>query len=390
MYLNYRAISRVVAFFTVIFAIAMIPSAIIGLICREFDIALIFSVLIFVEALFGISILYMVRPSQVLLRTRDGFLLVALCWFLACFLGSLPFYFSEYITSFADAFFEATSGFTTTGASILTDIEALPKALLFWRTFTQWMGGFGIVFIPIAILPALGFEGHSLATAEHQGISLDKLSPKLSDSARHLFKLYVVLTVAETVLLLLGGLSPFDAITHSFSTMSTGGFSNYNGNIGHFQSNYIYLIIAIFMFLAGVNFNLYFLGIQKRFKALFKDLEFKYYCMIVFASIALISMSLACIEKLESGFDGIIHVVFQVVSIMSTTGFSTIDYDALWPNFIKITLIFLMIVGGCSSSPAGGMKMIRALMVFKMIKRATILKLHPNAIADMNFCPSAE
>lgn len=383
MYLNFRGISRVIAAFLIVQGVAMIPSALMAVFYKEINMLIIFSCILFFEILVGFMMIKIIKPSPIPFRIRDGFIIVSSCWIIAGLMGAIPFWFSGFFDSIASAIFESFSGFTTTGASVLTNIEILPKSVLFWRCFTHWIGGFGIVFVPIALLPALGFEGQVIARAELSGLSLNKLTPRLSDTARRLFVIFFTLTFAETILLMLGGMSFFDAITHAFSTMGTGGFSNYNSSVGHFDSNYIYWIISIFMLLAGINFNLYYMALIHGIKDMIKDAELKFYLIVIVGTLSLITIFLCITDTTKGFFDSLTHSTFQTLSILTTTGFCTLDYDNLWPLFPKMLLLALMFIGGCSSSTAGGIKCIRILVLLKMIKRGIQIRLHPNAIIDI-------
>lgn len=295
--------------------------------------------------------------------TRDGFLMVSLSWLAASVVGALPFYLSGAIPSFADAFFETMSGFTTTGASILTDIEAMPRSLLFWRSLTHWLGGMGIIVLAVAIFPILGIGGLQLIKAEAPGPSVDKITPKITATAKILWLTYVMLSVAETVLLMFGGMDLFDALTHTFGTMATGGFSPRAASIGHYNSAYIDTIITIFMVLAGVNFVLYFKLASGRFQSLLRDTELKVY-LSVFAGATVLSAIGLYGERFSAVGESVRYGAFQVASILTTTGYATDDF-ALWPTFPRAILFVLMFVGGCSGSTGGGIKVIRVVTLFK-------------------------
>jgi len=297
------------------------------------------------------------------LRTREGFLMVGASWVSASALGAIPFVLSGAIPSYTDAFFETMSGFTTTGASILTEIQSLPESILFWRSLTHWLGGMGIVVLTVAILPFLGVGGVQLVRAESPGPTLDKIAPKIAQAAKILWYLYFGFTVLETLLLMLGGLSFFDALTHTFGTLATGGFSPKNQSVGSYRSGYIDWVITVFMVMAGTNFGLYYKMIQGKFKDIFRDTEFKVYLAIYVVAVLIITISL---RNTYDGFGrSLRYAGFQTASILTTTGYATDNFD-IWPVAAKSVLILLMCVGGCSGSTGGGPKVIRIVALFKL------------------------
>lgn len=297
------------------------------------------------------------------LRTREGFLMVTASWIAASAVGALPFVLSGAIPSYTDAFFETMSGFTTTGASILTVIETVPRSVLFWRSLTHWLGGMGIVVLTVAILPFLGVGGVQLVRAESPGPTLDKMAPKITQTAKILWFLYLGLTVLETLLLMFGGMDLFDALTHTFGTLATGGFSPRNASVGAYNSGYIDWVITIFMIMAGMNFGLYHKLLRGNFRDIFRNTEFKVYLAILLGSTLIITVALL---DVYSGFGkSLRYAGFQVASIITTTGYATADFD-LWPMAAKGVLFFLMFVGGCSGSTGGGPKVIRIAALFKL------------------------
>lgn len=382
MYLNYRGIVRVIATFAAVMGISMLPSAVVSLIYKEFDTVLAFTAITIPLCIAAIFILKTVKPSPVPFKIRDGFLIVSFCWIAASAISSLPYVISGAIPHFTDAFFESASGLSTTGSTVLSNIEILPKGILFWRCFTHWLGGLGILFMAIALLPALGFDGQAVAAAELTGPTFSKVMPKITNTARTMYVIYITFTLTETVLLMFGGLNWFDALTHSFSTIGTGGFSNYNDSVAHFDSAYVDYVITIFMILAGVNFNLYYLGVSHGIGEILKDSEFRTYISIIGISTAAAAAYTYFSGVFGSIGESIRYSVFQCVSIMTTTGYCTTDFD-LWPSFPKMVIFLLFFVGGCSSSTGGGIKVIRALVAFKLIKRGILVRLHPNAIVKV-------
>ena len=360
--INYRVVFNVMGRLLIIESIFMLLSAFIPIIYNEPD---LFPLLIStgITLFVGLSITLGIRKSTVQFGKREGYIIVSLVWVIFSFFGSLPFYISNYIPSFTDAYFETISGFTTTGASILNDIESLPHGLLFWRSIIQWMGGMGIIVLSIAILPMLGIGGMQLFMAEVPGITPDKLHPKIKETAKRLWGIYVMFTAAETILLMLGGMNLYDAVCHSFTTMATGGYSTKQASIAHFNSPYIQYIIVIFMFIAGTNFTLSYFAIKLNFKKFWANEEFKFYSFVVFASTIIIAVNLYFRHNLsiEQSFR---DSVFQVVSIVTTTGFVTADY-LLWIPVLGVLIFILMFVGGSSGSTGGAIKMIRIWLVIK-------------------------
>lgn len=312
------------------------------------------------------------------LKKRDGYLVVTLGWVIMSVFGTLPYIISGAIPNFTDAFFETMSGFTTTGASILNNIEALPKGVLFWRSLSQWIGGMGIIVLAVAILPILGIGGMQLFIAESPGISAEKLKPRIKDTAKRLWLIYVGLTFAETILLMLGDMSFFDAINHSFTTMATGGFSTKNKSIAHFQSPYIHYVITLFMFLAGTSFTLTYFMLKRKFKKVLGNEEFVVYTtFLILVTIILTGfVHSSTIHQFEKNFR---DTLFQVVSIVTTTGFVTEDYTA-WTPLVTIAFFALLFIGGSAGSTAGGIKVVRHIVLFKNSFLEMKRQLHPNAV----------
>jgi trk system potassium uptake protein TrkH len=302
------------------------------------------------------------------LQHREGILLVSLIWIVICVFGALPFYFSGSFERFTDAMFEATSGFTTTGATVLADIDGLSQPLHLWRSFSHWLGGMGIVLLGIAILPLLGQGGSALYRAEFSGAASERMRPRIVETARALWLLYVLYTIAEVVLLALAGMPLFDSICHAFSTLATGGFSTRTQSIAAFQSPLIEYIVILFMFIAGVSFIQHFrLWIEHRPRAVISDYEFRAYFLLTLGSAAVIATTLAAIDGMS--FEPALRTaLFQVVSILSTTGFTTADYG-LWPPAIQLLLLFLMFAGGCTGSTAGGLKIARVVLMLHVVQR---------------------
>lgn len=312
------------------------------------------------------------------LGIREGFAVVSLGWALVSLFGCLPFILSGTIPSFTDAYFETISGFTTTGATILGDIESMSHGLLMWRSLTQWIGGLGIILLSVAILPLLGVGGMQLFQAEVPGVTVEKLSPRISQTARILWLVYVLLTVAETILLMVGGMSLFDAVNHSFTTVSTGGFSTKNASIAHFQSAYIETVIIVFMFLAGASFALHYAALRGNYKKYMRDNEFIFYSIIVVIASVLVFLGIPTSSS-NGWISSCRDAIFQTVSIVTTTGFITEDYG-LWVPAAQLILLLLMFCGACTGSTAGGIKVVRILILLKNSFNQLKILIHPRAV----------
>jgi len=313
----------------------------------------------------GTMVIVCRKDGRPYLTNREGFLFVTSTWLMASIIAAFPFVLSGYIPSFIDAFYEVMSGFTTTGASILTNVEALPRSLLLWRATTHWLGGMGIVVLTVAIFPLLGFGGHRLMEAEAPGPSIDKITPKISGTAKIYWLIYIGLTFIMTLLLMLGGMTWFDAISHTFATLATGGFSVKNLSVGYYQSAYIDTVITVFMLLAGMNFALIYKLLRNQGRLVAKDPELRTYVAIFAIATIIITIDLRLHGMFNSFFNALRYAGFQSSSILTTTGFSTDDF-AKWPAASQAVLFFLMFIGGCAGSTAGGIKVIRIFTLFKM------------------------
>jgi len=326
-----------------------------------------------------ISILFFVpKPEKNTVSARDGFIFVSLGWILAAFFSAFPFYISRSVPSFSDAFFETMSGYTTTGASILTDIETLPASILFWRSLTHWLGGMGIVVLTVAIFPLLGVGGLQLIKAEAPGPTVDKITPKITETAKLLWFIYTGMTVCETLLLMAGGMNLFDSFTHTFGTLATGGFSPKNSSVGHYNSAYIHWVITFFMILAGTNFSIHFRFITGDIRPVLKNTEFKVYLGIFI--IATLVITLNNLGKVYfSPWKSLQYAGFQVASILTTTGFVTTDYEK-WPGLSQVVLFILMFIGGCTGSTGGGMKVMRIVTLMKQGWKELKYLIYPKAV----------
>ncbi len=374
--MNFRVVARILGMLLVCEALLMMPSLAVAVYYQGTDITA-FALSILIIGLAGVPLTFL-KTGKRRMYARDGFAIVALGWILLSFFGSLPFVISGAIPSFIDSFFESSSGFTTTGASILTQIEGLPKGILFWRSFTHWVGGMGVILLTLAILPSVGAGAVQMMKAESPGPTPGKIVPRVAETAKILYSIYGIITIAEIILLRIAGLPLFDAAIHTFGTVGTGGFSNMNASVGAYNNIYAEIIITVFMFICGANFTLYYLMIKGNLKAPFKDEEFRFYFGVVLVSIVLITWNLYG-NVFNSIWESLRHSSFQVVSIISTTGFVTTDFEK-WGMFSKIILFMLMFVGGCAGSTGGAIKNIRFLLLFKVMKRELLQIIHPKAV----------
>ncbi|MBQ3865222.1 MAG: TrkH family potassium uptake protein [Clostridia bacterium] len=371
-------IGRYTGILLLIVALTMVPSLVLAVALREHAPVIGFVSAIVASALIGIP-LAMLKVRSRRIRARDGFVLVAVAWILISILGALPFYISREIPSLVDSLFETVSGFTTTGSSILTDVEALSKSTLLWRSFTHWLGGMGVLVFFLAIIPMTRGNGESLMIlrAESPGPQVDKLVPKTAKSAQILYLIYTGLTVAEIILLLLGNMPIFDAVCTAFGTAGTGGFGVKNTSIGGY-SPYIQYVVTVFMILFGVNFSVYFAILLKQASKAFRNEELRVYFAIIGISIVIIGINIwkMYAGNLEEVFR---HAAFQVASIMTTTGFGTTDFN-VWPQLSRMILLLLMIVGACAGSTGGGMKVSRIIILFKGMGMQMQKLIRPNRV----------
>lgn len=380
--MNGKIIIRVLGILLVVEGLAMLISLLIALIYRGPDAtAFLLSALIcFVPGAVGI-----LSTQQAIkqITKREGFIIVTLVWVVFSFFGTLPYLLSGSIPGFTNAFFETMSGFTTTGSSILENIEELPHGILFWRSLTQWLGGMGIIVLTLSFMPIFGIGGMQLFAAEMPGPTPDKISPKLHHTARNLWLIYLMFTVLETLLLKVGGLSWFDSMAHSLTTMATGGFSTRQASIAHFDSAYVQYVIILFMIIAGTNFSLTFMVLRGRFSKLFRDEEFRFYISTIVAFTLVIFAGL--MFSLDPGAEETFRAsLFQVVSILTTTGFATTDY-LLWPPVLVLLLFSLFFFGGSAGSTGGGIKIMRIVLLLKNGYYELKRLIHPNAVIPIRF-----
>lgn len=333
------------------------------------------------------GLLQLLFPPENDLGYREGFAIVTLSWLAIAFLGGLPYYISGKIPSFVDCYFEAMSGFTTTGSTILVTVEVLNHSLLFWRSMTHWLGGMGIIVLTIAIMPLLKVGGTQLFHAEMPGPTKDRLAPRIQNTARILWSVYVLLTLVETSLLMCGGLSFFDAICHSFATIATGGFSTHTASISFFDSAYVEAVIILFMFLSGMNFTLHFQALRGNFGTLWRNEELRFYATVVICATLIIVTANTLAGPSKDILNNFRGALFTVVSIITTTGFGTADFE-LWQPACKIVIIALMFIGGCAGSTAGGIKDVRILLLFKYAMLQLRRLVHPHQVQTIKLGPT--
>ena len=338
-----------------------------------------FVLTVLLAAIVGLPITLFCKPKNSLIYAKEGFVIVAMTWLAFSAIGALPFVFSGEIPSFADAFFETVSGLTTTGASILRDVESMSHGLLFWRSFTHWIGGMGVLVFIMAIVPDVSGRPMHILRAEMPGPVVGKLVPRIKDTAKILYLIYIAMTVLETVLLLCGGMPLFDSLLHAFGTAGTGGFGIKADGLAGYNA-YLQWVIAIFMLLFGVNFNLYYLLLIKRFRAALHSSELATYLIIVLVASGVITFNIYPLY--HNVGEAVRQSVFQVASITTTTGYSTADFN-LWPGLSKAILFMLMFVGGCAGSTAGGLKISRVMILIKNIKRQLRHMLHPRSVGTL-------
>lgn len=376
--MNFRLVAHLVGALVFYLGLSMSLPLLVALCYQDGSASAIFFSLL-ASCSTGGGLFWLTRGHQDLhLGHREGVVIVSLGWMAAVLAATLPYLFSGAVPSFTDAYFECMSGFTTTGASILKNVESLPPAILFWRAQTQWMGGMGIIVFSIAVLPFLGIGGMELYKAETPSPVVDKLTPRISDTAKALWKIYVAMTVIQILLLMFGGMSFYDAVCHTFATMSTGGFSTRNASVGYYQSIYIDFVILIFMFLAGVNFSLYYKLVAGDVRQFFRDPELRAYFGITATLIVMLTMDVfgtiyPCI------LDAFRFASFQVVSLITTTGFFTADYEK-WPVFSQQILFLCLFFGSMAGSTGGAIKIVRIVLLVKSCYLEILRIIHPHAI----------
>ena len=373
--MNFRLVLRITGFTLLIEAGAMLLPLFVSLIYREDPFPFLMSILLLLAV--GCALAFLLKSKRDF-YAREGFFTVGLIWVLFGAFGALPFRFSGLFGSYVNCLFECVSGFTTTGASILTAIEGLPMGLLFWRSFTHWLGGMGVLILTTALLPFLGISSNYLIRAESPGPVKSKLVPRASQSSKILYTIYLALTVIQTFLLRLAGLPWFDSIIHAFGTAGTGGFSNRNASVGAYGNPAVEIIITVFMLLFSINFAVYFLLITGKIRQALRSDELRFFLAVVALSIVFITVNIA--PRYPHLGDAVRASAFQVASIISTSGFSSTDFN-LWPEFSRMLLVILMFIGACAGSTGGGIKCSRVLVLFRSAKREIGSIVHPRAVS---------
>jgi trk system potassium uptake protein len=349
-----------------------------------------FAVAIIASGAVGLGLRYSLKNKNGDITVREGFAIVVFWWMLCAFFGALPYWLSGVCNTFCDSYFESMSGLTTTGASIFKDIEVLPHGILFWRSMTQWLGGMGIVVFFVAVLPTIGVGGHKLFSAEAPGPTTDRIKPRIAQTAKILWIIYLSLTAMVIPLFWIGGMKPFDAVCHAFTTISTGGFSTSNQSIAGFDSLFIEIVVMVFMFISACNFVLHYQFVTGRFRKILENSELRFFVGLLLCAICLVTLALFFLEpsfynggvkghEYESIGGSLRYAAFQAVSLTTSTGYCTADFD-IWPNFCRFFLVLLMFIGGCAGSTAGGMKVARILLLLKSSARELIHLLRPRAI----------
>jgi len=356
----------------------MIPALLIAVFYDTKKDTISFLITIVVVVVFG-YILTSIKPRTKTVYAREGFAVVALSWIMISVFGALPLFLSGCLTNPIDCFFEIVSGFTTTGASVIADIESMAYSIKYWRSFTHWIGGMGVLVFILAVMPMAGGVGGSMRIlrAESPGPSVGKLVPKMHNSARILYAMYIAMTFIEFILLICGGMPVFDSLLNSFATAGTGGFAIKNISIAAYDSYYLQSVITVFMLLFGINFNIYYLILLKDFKSVLKNQELRLFLTIVIISIVAITIN--TMDMYDNLYQAFHHSAFQVSSIISTTGFSTVDFN-LWPPLSKCILLLLMMIGGCAGSTGGGFKVERVLLLGKVLRSYIKKLLHPRSV----------
>ena len=373
--MNFRLINSVLGKVIMLQSILMLPSFLVGLIYHEYKHAFIYlgvSVFCFLLGL----LFHRIKPKTRTFYAKEGFIIVSLSWIIMSIIGALPLYLSRDIPSYTDALFEIISGFTTTGSSILTNVEALSHCNLFWRSFSHWIGGMGVLVFILAIMPMSDGSTMNLMKAESPGPSVGKLVPKVQETAFLLYKIYFAMTIIEIVLLLIGDMSLFDSLCHAFGTAGTGGFGIKNDSIAGY-STYLQVVITIFMFLFGVNFTFYYYILIKKAKDAFRLEEVRWY--FLFFAVSVLCITLELTAHGHSFLHALQQVAFQVSSIMTTTGYATTDFN-LWPHFSRTLMVILMFMGACAGSTSGGIKVSRIMLYLKQVRKELRQQIHPRQI----------
>ena len=376
--MNVKLVLRITAIVIIILSLSMMLPVIVALIYGEYGRLYDFILPAVIASIISGIILLTVKKNTTTLLPRDGFFIVVIVWFIASVFGAIPFMSSGEIPSFADALFETVSGFTTTGSTILSNVEDKSRSILFWRSLTHWLGGMGIISLAVAILPILGVSGLQLLRAEMPGPDVERLTPRITSTALILWGIYAGMTLAETALLMAGGMDLFDALTHSFGTLATGGYSTRNASVAAFNSAYIDWVITLFMIMSGVNFTLYYRILNRRFTSVFRNTELRAYLAVFFIAVVIVVISLYG-NVYHSLADCFRYGAFQVATLMTSTGFATADYD-LWPPLAQSILLIMLFIGGCVGSTSGGIKMLHVVVLSKQALNEIKYLLHPRGV----------
>ena len=379
--MNLKAVLNTLGKISLVEGVLLILPLTVSLIYGEFSHAAAFLVTVAVAALTGAVLLLVTRRHNHVIYAKEGFAIVAGVWILISLIGALPFRISGMIPSYVDALFETVSGFTTTGASVLTNMEVMPRGMLFWRSFTHFIGGMGFLVFVMAIIPNVTDRSIHILKAEVPGPSVGKIVPRIKDTAKILYLIYIAITVLEIVMLICGGMPVFDSVVHAFGTAGTGGFGIKSDSIASY-SPYCQWVIGVFMMLFGVNFNVYYLLLVKKFKDALKSSEFwTYISIMLFSTVAITVSNINLYERLSLN---VRNSFFQVSSVMTTTGYVTADFDS-WGGIAKPILITLMVIGTCAGSTGGGLKVSRVIILFKVISREIKRLLHPREVKAIHF-----
>ena len=380
--INFKVIFNIIGFLLILDGIAMMLGIPFSIYYNDNDI-LVLLISGTITSLIGFVMYYFTKGSSKDIRKREGYIVVSLGWLAMTLFGAIPFVVHGSIPNFTDAFFETMSGFTTTGASILNDIEAMPHGLLFWRSLTQWLGGMGFIVLSLAILPILGIGGMQLFVAEVPGPTKDKIHPRVRETAKRLWGIYVLFTFAEVILLFIGGMDFFDSVCHSLTTMATGGFSTKQSSIAHFNSPFIQYVIVLFMFMAGMNFSLHYYWLHRKLKPVTQNEEFKFYSFLIIGFTLLVTVGM--LFNSNSDFELTFREsLFQVVSMITTTGFVTTDYE-MWGVFFHVIFFLLLFIGGSAGSTGGGIKVVRHLLLIKNSALELKRLIHPRAVIPVRY-----
>lgn len=376
--MNYKLIIHIMGKLFVLEAALMLPALLVSIIYKGTDVKafLLTIVILFIVG----GLMSLLKPEKKKMFARDGMVIVSLAWICLSAFGALPFVFSGAIPSFVDAFFECVSGFTTTGSTILTEVESLPKGVIFWRSFTHWFGGMGILVFSLLLLPSMSGQTQHLMRAESAGPVISKLVPKIKETSKILYSIYIVLTIICVIALLLTGMPLYDALINAFGTAGTGGFSNWNNSIAHYDNVAVDLILSVGMLVFSVSFSIYFMLLKKKFKEVLQSNELRFFIIMVTGATVIIAFNIW--DMYGSLGQAFRHAFFQVSTIVSTSGFATTDFNQ-WPMLSKTVLMILMFIGGCAGSTAGGLKQIRALILMKAGRRAAKQAVHPRSVLPL-------